>query len=54
MEDETVKLILDALKTRWFMLAPTEDYPNTPGVTSELDRLEQEVKKWEPKQSKTE
>lgn len=38
-------LVLDVLRSRWFELAPKEDYPNTPTITKELDRIEVEIKK---------
>lgn len=34
-------IIIHALKQRWFALAPTENYPQTPKVTAEMDHLEE-------------
>lgn len=37
-------IIIHALKQRWFALAPTENYPQTPKVTAEMDHLEEAIR----------
>lgn len=49
MDNLDVNLITDLLKQKWFELAMKENYPSTPEVTAELDRLESEINKLETK-----
>jgi hypothetical protein len=41
MED----LVVKTLQEKYFKLAASEDYPNTPAITKELDELQNAIKK---------
>lgn len=47
----TVKddLVIKALKARYFALVPTEDFPRSPAITTELDNLETAIRELQPK-----
>lgn len=40
-------VVLTALKARYFSIIRSEDFPRTPKVTSELDELEREIRKFD-------
>lgn len=46
-------LILTSLKARYFAIILTENYPQTPAVTQELDALEKEIRQRCPEAGKT-
>lgn len=37
-------VVVDTLTKRYFELLKKEDYPKTPGVTAEADKLEQAIR----------
>ena len=39
------RLLIELLQQRWFAIALKENYPKTPEVSAELDKIEAEVKR---------
>jgi hypothetical protein len=40
-----VNIVIDTLQKKFFELAEKENYPNTPDITSQLDILQNEIKR---------
>jgi len=41
--------VADALKKVWFKWASTEDYPNTPSLTDDIDAIEMKIREEQSK-----
>jgi len=44
--------IVTTLKRRYFALAPVENFPHSPEITAELDRLERAIRELQKPESK--
>ena len=42
--EDKMSIIIEALKKKYFEIAPNENYPNTPEITKQLDTLENKIK----------
>jgi hypothetical protein len=47
MKKETKTKVAAVLKSQWLALAPQENYPHTPKITSALDDMEAVIKELE-------